>query len=437
MNLKSIINLSKPSGLLILCLCLFVQTLGLHDALAMDTASDQWLKDANLKKEAESILEMKGTVPCQWRVIWTKDPSSKAGVSWSTREAGTQHTVYFDTKSHQGKLDDYGQRIKAYKSGAYHRGKRDRDGGVEESFYHHARLERLKPSTRYYFVIQSDDQVSREFYFITAPADDRQFSFISSGDSRSDHTMRCRMNLMLRHLIEKNKGLLAFAHGGDYVFSGKRWGHWTKWLSHNELCVADDGRILPIIPTRGNHDYGENFNEIFDWPGGKDNYYTTRLGKTLSLITLNTEISSSGEQYTWLKKTLPIEREDNRWLISQYHRPLYPAVKKPATAKRFWVPLFEKYNLDFALESDGHALKRTLPIRGEKHDQTGVVYLGEGGLGVPQRQARAERWFFKKPGFATSSHHLILLDVSNEQIRSRFLSPELKVVDDYSFTPRK
>ena len=51
-------------------------------------------------------------------------------------------------------------------------------------------------------------------------------------------------------------------------------------------------------------------------------------------------------------------------------------------------PLFDKYHIDIALESDGHCMKRTAPIRHGKKDPTGIVYVGEGGLGVGQRK----RW---------------------------------------------
>ena len=192
-----------------------------------------------------------------------------------------------------------------------------------------------------------------------------------------------------------------------------------------------------IIPTRGNHDIGKNFNEIFDSPGGKDNYYTTRLGSMLTLVTLNTEISWLGDQFKWMDGVFAKERKENRWLVTQYHRPVFPAVKKAPQAAKNWIKLFEKYNVDFALESDGHSLKRTVPVRNGKHDKTGVVYLGEGGLGVPQREARVERWYLQSPGYATSSHHLILLEVSKENVRSRFYDPSLRVRDEYVFKPRK
>ena len=236
--------MKKQFGLNLIIL-FFVLVFGMNDAYGFGKASNAWLKDSKLKVELKGMLEMTGTVPCQWRVIWTKDPSHKAGVSWSTREAGENHVVFYDTESRKGRLKKYSQQVKAYKNGEYHRGNRDRTKGVEKAFYHHVKLEGLKPSTRYYFVIQSDKEVSREFYFITAPEDDRPFAILSSGDSRSDHKMRCRMNLMMRHFVESRKDLLAMAHGGDYVYSGGRFEHWTKWLSHNELCVGRDGRILP------------------------------------------------------------------------------------------------------------------------------------------------------------------------------------------------
>ena len=88
-----------------------------------------------------------------------------------------------------------------------------------------------------------------------------------------------------------------------------------------------------------------------------------------------------------------------------YHRPAFPAVKRPASTSSF-IPLLEKYNVDLVLESDGHALKQTCPIRDNKCSEDGVIYVGEGGLGVGQRNAgKNYKWYFDG-GYAFSQHHI-------------------------------
>jgi len=97
-----------------------------------------------------------------------------------------------------------------------------------------------------------------------------------------------------------------------------------------------------------------------------------------------------GDQARWLAAELSDSRSTNDWVIVQYHRPVYPAVKQPGSGLKSWVPLFKKFNVDLACEADGHDIKRTVPIRNGRQDASGVVYIGEGGLGVGQRTADSE-----------------------------------------------
>ena len=70
--------------------------------------------------------------------------------------------------------------------------------------------------------------------------------------------------------------------------------------------------------------------------------------------------------------------------------------KQALEAKKDWVPLYEKHNVDLVLESDCHCIKRTIPIRNDKPSPDGVVYLGEGGYGAPQRDPDLSRWYFQR-----------------------------------------
>ena len=392
--------------------------------------------DDLVKQRMRAVTPLTGVTPAQWRVIWKETPATTAVISWSTAGEGSWHRVYYDTVACMSDLDAYSFAVDTYRNGRYTLDKGEKDD-IPAAYYHHAMLINLEPSTTYYFTMVSDHEVSREFHFTTAPADDRDFSMLFGGDSRSDHVSRSKINLLIARFIEENPGLLAFAHAGDYVNTGKKWKEWSLWLSHHELTVPPSGRILPVIPARGNHDTGMLFNEIFDWPGidGK-NYYASRLSSTVALVTLNTEISTGGDQRRWLARQLQVLRPNTRWLTAQYHRPVYPAVKAPSAARPHWVPLFERYNMDMVYEADGHTIKRTVPIRNDRPDSTGVVYVGEGGLGVKQRTPRKKRWYLKPPGMADRGHHVVRVDFSSAAMRYRVIMLDGTIRDTYSFKPR-
>lgn len=239
------------------------------------------------------------------------------------------------------------------------------------------------------------------------------------------------MNQRMAELLRDTESMQALAHGGDYVGSGTNLSEWSQWMSDHEATTGADGRLLPIIPTRGNHDKGALFNEVFGFPAGDGNYYVTDLGTQLRLVTLNTETSIAGDQAKWLETQLQAGRPAHRWLAVQYHRPAFPAVKTPSGALQFWVPLFDRYNVDLAYEADGHNIKRTVPIRDNVEDATGVVYLGEGGLGAEQRKPKPNRWFLKSPGMGSSGFHVHVLLFSDPHWESRVVADSGKVLDEY------
>ncbi|MDG1985346.1 MAG: metallophosphoesterase family protein [Planctomycetota bacterium] len=376
---------------------------------------------------------LEGTQPAQWRLVWTTSPAHEVTVSWTTLEAGTSHKVHVrprpgsqgleSTSVPSGQGERRAREVMAHRSGAYTLSPTEveKEAGA---FYHHARVTGLQASSAYWLQIESDGRLSPELHFLTAPAEDRPFKMVHGGDSRTGISERQEMNRFIGRLADEHPELISFAHGGDYIANGRLWGHWRLWLSQNEWTTSPSGRVLPMIPTRGNHEPGPIFDEVFDDPGGAGlNYFSTDLTPQVSLITLNTEISAAGDQAVWLERELQRLRPQRRWLLSQYHRALYPAVKDPASAKLHWVPLFEEHNVDLVLESDGHSVKRTVPIRAEKVDPSGVIYIGEGGLGVPQRTPKSDRWFLQEPGMSGKSHHVVLLEFGPAGLDSRILAP--------------
>jgi len=310
-------------------------------------------------------------------------------------------------------------------------------------YYHHTHLRGLEPATQYRVAIESDGKQSPEMYFVTAPAEDVPVSILFGADSRSGLAERRQMNSMLASMVDESYQadrvpILALLHGGDYVRNGGRFDQWSRWMSDHELTVGPDGRLLPIVPARGNHDLGELFNEVFSFPAEeRTNYYALNLGPEIRLIILNTETSIAGDQTHWLESELQAARPANRWLLAQYHKPAFPAVKAPWINLTHWVPLFEQYNVDLVCEGDGHNIKRTPPIRNLKIDPTGVVYIGEGGLGVGQRSPKTDRWYLRPPHAKTGrGHHVQLLTLDEEKITYRVVLLGGKLFDEHHLPVR-
>ncbi|PHS02507.1 MAG: phosphatase [Blastopirellula sp.] len=371
----------------------------------------------------EEILKQPG--PFHPRVTWRGDASTTAIISWSTSSLSEDNWVQLTTTSSD-------QQIKTLTS---------RDAkftGNREIYFHHARVTDLQPDTLYQVQMQSGDHKSEWFNFKTAPKKDRPLSFLFGGDSRSDSSARREVNRMLASMLSKSltndsleDDILCLCHGGDYVATGTNLDQWIIWLTDHEETITDSKQLLPVVAARGNHDRGPLFNEIFDFPVDDKNYYNTDFGPEVRMITLNTETSTAGDQAKWLGSQLKSARSDYRFVLTQYHKPAYPAVKGPSGALKSWVPLFEKYNIDLACEADGHNIKRTVPIRDGKIDPTGIVYIGEGGLGVPQRTPKTDRWFLQAPGMADKGHNVQLLTLNQKELQYRCVLLGGEIRDTY------
>ena len=364
------------------------------------------------------------------RVIWHDAPSTTAYVAWSTAGPATTRVVWDSAE---------GASASAYANQAYPA----RSGPFDDDdapYFHHAHLQGLPPASRVHFRIVVDESESRDYWFWTAPADARPFVLLYGGDSRSDRAMRRTMHERMRDLVESDPSTLAVIHGGDYVYRGSSWSLWDQWLEDWQKTITSDDRVLPIIPARGNHEGDAAlYNKVFAFPGQDDDYgdwFATRIGEDFLLLNLDSNVSQAGEQRRWLEEQL-VQGQKYRWIAVNYHRPAYPAVKSPGGALHHWVPLFEHYNVDVVLESDGHVLKRTVPIRDGQFDPSGVVYVGEGGLGVPQREPDLGRWYIQPPGFAMAAHHLQALRVTPDAIYYAAILADGSVADTYRFKPHR
>jgi hypothetical protein len=257
------------------------------------------------------------------------------------------------------------------------------------------------------------------YSFKTAPEElDHPVNFVVGGDAYHDDTET--LAKMLRMVAKQDP--LFTAVGGDiaYAFSstlckrekGERWLAFLR--TWQKEMVTSEGRVIPMLPVLGNHDVAGGFGQtpaeatffynVFPLPNGSS-YRTLDFGNYLSLFLLDSghTNSMSGKQSDWLKGALK-ERETTPYTFAIYHIASLPSFrplcdKRSQEVRTVWAPLFEEAKLTAAFEHHDHTLKRSHPIKKMKIDDEGIVYLGDGSMGL--RKARVPH--HPKPWFIASA----------------------------------
>ncbi len=316
----------------------------------------------------------------KYRLTLRGNPATSIVIGWN-QISGNNPRVYYGTSDFGTNYNSYPNSQTPNRAVSYR--------GMNNNF---VRLTRLQPNTAYYFVIRDSEGTSNRFWFKTAPANNSKLSFIAGGDSRNNRTPRRNANLLVSKLKPH-----AVLFGGDMTDDDTN-SQWRTWFNDWQLTIASDGRMFPIIAARGNHEGSNNsIYNLFDTPSSSAYYAITFGNNLIRTYTLNTEISISGNQTTWLRSDLA-SNSNTIWKMAQYHKPMRPHVssKREGNSQYSnWARLFYDNNLKLVVECDAHTVKTTWPVRpssGSGNDEgfirdnaKGTVYVGEGCWGAPLR----------------------------------------------------
>ncbi len=350
----------------------------------------------------------------RFRAMWRDDPATTMVIGFDLI-SGTNPVIYYDTQDNGRDYDQYRylQEVDHVVSAK----------GMNNQFI---RLRGLMPNTIYYFVIKDSENVSRKMSFRTMPDNPyERLSIIAGGDSRNHRAARRNANSMVAKL---RPHLVMF--GGDMT-GGDNSDQWKKWFDDWQETIGKDGRIIPIIVTRGNHESSNvSLRELFDVAAEKLYYGMTIGGDLLRVYTLNTLISSGGDQMAWLNHDLKTIGTRCRWKMAQYHYAIRPHTTSKTERNdqlKNWATLFHKYKVNLVVESDIHVVKSTWPIRpsrepGSEHgfirdDVNGTVYVGEGCWGAPLRRAN-DRKSWTRDTDSFNQFKWIVVDYDGIEVRT-------------------
>lgn len=330
----------------------------------------------------------------RYRCMWREEPSTTMVIGWD-QVSGYNAVLKYDVVDHGGNANAYRYTAKpAAKITAK---------GMKNHF---VRLTHLNPNTTYYFLIQDTEGNSKRMSFRTTPDNPNlRLSIIAGGDSRNHRKARITGNQIVSRL---RPHFVMF--GGDMT-AGDTPTEWIEWLDDWQHTITSEGRLIPIVVARGNHEASNSsLVEIFDVAQPSLYYALTFGGNLLRVYTLNTLIPSGGDQRIWLEKDLAANQQVS-WRMAQYHHTIRPHTRsKPERDELLlnWSTLFNKYKLRLAVESDAHVVKWTYPIKPSRapgsqmgfirDDVDGTVYIGEGCWGAPLRTNNDDKSWTRNSG---------------------------------------
>ena len=258
----------------------------------------------------------------------------------------------------------------------------------------------LKPNTRYTFSVDK-----KPFSFHTPNPE--AFRFAVAGDSEN--------NEMTKHLLKliAHQNPAFFIMGGDIAYPNTHFFFFLpykliQWLeTYSQTMIKDNGDLIPILGVIGNHDVkgeydktpkeAEVFYQLF-FPKMQRSYYAFTIGSAyfLMLDTGHTQ-KIDAKQLEWLSSHLFNNTHFPTFIFQ--HVANYPSNRffnsRSTRLRKLWTPIFDKSNVTAVFEHHDHAMKRTYPIHNQKVHKKGIVYFGDGCLGVTPRRAK-NRWYIEK-----------------------------------------
>lgn len=384
-------------------------------------------------------LKLLGLDPCDPLAVWlTLDgpPTSSITIHWLNQEQDLPLTLQYREKGESV------WHVLSYKSTQL-------PNNLPYSKHAYA-LSGLKCDTEYEFKFTKS---SSPYFFRTAQSKlERPVSFIAGGDIYHDD--KETLEKMHKQIPSLSPDFILL--GGDIAYSAPKFSfsqdEFDRWLDFLTLAKqyfrTKEGRLIPVIAAIGNHDVAGRYHQsienapffslFFMKPQRTTTSHHLLFGNYLSLIILDSGHTQyvGKEQVKWLENALKIQKSIPH-KFAAYHVPAWPSVRKTTTKispaiRAHWVPLFEKYGLNIALEHHDHDYKRTHPIKKGKIDQDGVVYIGDGAWGIKEPRlpkTPEKKWFLAE---RAALQHFLYITIDKEGRSTKAITSEGKIYDEYT-----
>ncbi len=302
-------------------------------------------------------------------------------------------------------------------------------------------INNLNPGRPYQFSIMNRERiVLYQGKFQTLPLASQEIRFVVGGDMGTNP----RLIPLLKAAASQDPHFAII--GGDIAYANgraKNSDKWLSWLSYwHEHMKTTKGFLIPMIVAIGNHEanlsiYKDKkapfYFDLFSQTDKPQTYFVRDIASDLQLLILDTSHVNShfGEQKDWLEKQLS-SQYGKKLQIAAYHIPLYPShrsYENPLSylGRKYWLPLFDRYQLVAAFEHHDHTLKRTHPMKDNKIDPSGTVYFGDGCWGKSPRTAE-KRWYLDH---FDEKDHFWFVRYQEKTLDFKAMSTAYEILDSY------
>ncbi len=280
-----------------------------------------------------------------------------------------------------------------------------------------AKLENLKPGTRYYYTCGSNENRSEEFWFDTQEENLTKFKFIAISDHQKDTDHYdpdySQLNKFLKNVLTEHPDVRFILTAGDNTNCGQ---HEIQW---NAMFEGMGGIMehIPYMMCCGNHD-NRGFAQYFPEEVGRyyaepAEFFNTQLEYSYpkngpeGWQTENYSFDYGNAHFVvfgvnepelvndWAVKD--INNSDKTWKLGAYHFPIYYA--GPNLANDDAYPMMRECmeKLDILFSGHEHNFSRSYPIRNEeifdKPSQGTIHYeLGNGNANPPGTKTCDKVW---------------------------------------------
>lgn len=349
-----------------------------------------------------------------FRASYNDDPATSITIGWT----GIDATMYYGTTDFGTNYTQYPSNKTVTKTNSINYPGQTTAGSFVNKFID---LKNLSPKTTYYFVLKdANGKLSLRYSFRTMSNNPNDpISFISGGDTRdglTGETCNCRGERQKSFTLLGKLCIDFITFSGDFVGGSyeKLLGikenrtQWEEWFTDWQLTLdPSTNRLIPIIPTLGNHETNAADDlKLFNVPTTANYFSFTFGGNLLHLVSLNSELPNDNTQKTWFTNDL-INNQNIIWKGVTYHKPMVPQgyySPEPSLLAN-WAPLFSQYGVRLAMEGHTHIYKITFPAKYTglsssnyfvRNDSIGTAFIGEGNMGAPYRANLYSKFAFTR-----------------------------------------
>lgn len=343
-------------------------------------------------------------------LTWSDDPATTVTISWRTNTKLAQGEVTYwtgnDTLRQVAELNKLQDRM------------------LQNDRYIHrftTTLKDLKPGTLYHYRIQEE-----EYTFKTAENTD-QFVFTWFGDTHNDK----KWGEMLQRSTVQHPESEFYMVAGDLVNTGLHRDDWDKWFEYSGKSFANK----PVMAIPGNHDSQDGLGAALyrdllvfpkNGPKGLEPGLTYAFNyKNALYLMIDAASFSNDDQTEWIEEQLKISKAT--WKFLFVHFPPFNEVEEYPDMVAKWVPIFDKYNLDFVISGHFHYYLKTFPLKAGKPNKTGTTYMTSVGTSAA-RETKNHQPFVEKR--LENGNFYQVVNISGRKLNMKVYDSSGKQVDE-------